>query len=465
MFKIFAMPLLAITIITWNTTAWGIISDDQIGTEEGDCSIQNSPLTFGYTDTNNGGKNCSTSVYMCNNDKDCILSCTGCSGVGVLSSVRTDLNTGCSFQTCSTDCSATTCATTPINVVGWQGYMQSEYVNQSNCTCSIAYSCAEGYIATGLRVSCSRDFNTGNLTCSGCQANEPETPSCDAGQYLSTSNSCVKCTTGYYCTGDNNRTPCPGDYPNSEAGATSINSCYTNITRICTQNEGSTPPSGCASVTAWNECSCRGETYKKYANSTTSGTTTNETCTKTPKTVTASANHYVSGTTCPACDSDYPYSDGGSIGSGSCYGSFSKSGSQVECSPTSDNVVLYTCASSCTPGSCTYTRYFSGDIREDTCVPTNCTKDLVSVTCKSGYYPRENDKKCILCTEGYYCDGSGQTQCPEIESRPGERGTSKEGSTSKGDCYVPGTPEPLTAEDATGTYVCISDAYYQTGTN
>ena len=76
-------------------------------------------------------------------------------------------------------------------------------------------------------------------------------------------------------------------------------------------------------MTAWNACSCAGGTYKKYYNGTTSGTTSNETCTKTPKTVTASANYYVSGTTCPTCSSlssAYANSDNGnSSGTSACY--------------------------------------------------------------------------------------------------------------------------------------------------
>lgn len=456
MFKIFAMPLLAITIITWNTTAWGAVSGGQAGTEEGDCSSYTFlPIT--HIDTGNGGDNCSTHNYMCK-DTQCIMSCTACT-VGDLKDGFIDMTTGCSFKTCSTGATSCSkvCDATRKPIDGWDGYVKYEYLNQTTCECNTAYECASGYSETELRVFCSKNLNTGNFTCNGCQADEPATQSCSAGKYLS-GNSCVAC---------------PDGYPNSAAGSDAITDCYSGTkSRAWTGSQTAcSKPSGCASVSC-DTCSIAACDYVAYSNSAGTGDGTiksgcssnSAACQKPVASVTASANYYVSGKTCPACPTTYPSSDGGSIGSESCYGSFSKSGSQEECSPTSDNVVNYTCASSCTPVPCTYTMYASGTIKED-CTPTNCTKDLVSVTCKSGYYPRENDKKCILCTEGYYCNGSKRKQCPEIKSGSGEYGTSKEGSTSINDCYVPNNPDPLTATDDTGTYVCISDAYYKTGTN
>ena len=468
MFKIFVMPLLAITIITWNTTAWGAgVEGGQFGTEDGDC-FSSTNVPSGFTVTSNGGKYCSASKFMCSNtNNQCIESCTGCTVGDLSDEPLIDLSTGCSFYTCGsggTSCS-TECDTTRKTIDGWPGYRQYKSLSQDTCTCYTAYECAPNYSPDGSGVFCGRDLNTGTFKCRGCQANEPETPSCDEGQYLS-GNSCTTCTAGNYCPGDNSQHPCPDDYPNSEASATSSDSCYTNIKRVCTQNEGSTPPSGCASVTTWDECLCDGTTYIKYANGTTSGTTTNETCTKTPKTVTASANHYVSGATCPACSSyssEYPLSAGGNITYNKCYGEFSKSGIQEECSPTSDNVESYTCGS-CTLEPCTYTKYASGTIKED-CTPDNCTKPVASVSCQSGYYSDSDDKICILCESGYYCNGSGREQCPEIKQGSGERGTSEPGSKSENDCYVPKSPNPLTATDDTGTYVCLYDAYYQTGTH
>ena len=462
MFKIFAMPLLAITIITWNTTAWGIISDDQIGTEEGDCYSSNA--LGSNTLVSGGGQNCSAPNYnyMCKGGQ-CIKSCTACT-VGDLQDGSLIIDFSCKYKTCGT--SGTSCTASRRCSATWSNTNVNGYMYRT-CTgtkedCSLyteyEYKCADGYSATELSVSCYNNLSNGTFSlCTGCEEDEQETPSCDAGQYLS-GNSC---------------TTCPPDYPNSVAGSDAITDCYSKPkTREWsgTQTECSTP-SGCASVTC-NTCSRNPCTYVAYSNGAGTGDgdikdgcqSNSAACQQTVASVTASANHYVSGTTCPAClsySSEYPSSAGGNITSSSCYGSFSKSGSQEECHPTSDNVVSYTCKA-CTLVSCTYTKYASGTIKED-CTPTNCTQDVESVTCKSGYYPQNNE--CILCDSGYYCNGSEQKRCPEIESGSGKFGTSEAGSTSINDCYVPNNPEPLTATDDTGTYVCISDAYYKTGTN
>ena len=177
------------------------------------------------------------------------------------------------------------------------------------------------YRTTSAAGSTSSSACTGSGNC-GSWSYGSWTYSCTtAGYYKNSSGTCSQCEAGNYCSGGVKQA-CPTAYPYSDAGSSSINSCYTNVTRGCTQNNGSTP-SGCASVTAWNACSCAGGTYKKYYNGTTSGTTSNETCTKTPKTVTASANYYVSGTTCPTCSSlssAYANSDNGnSSGTSACY--------------------------------------------------------------------------------------------------------------------------------------------------
>ncbi|MBR3930067.1 MAG: hypothetical protein IKJ62_00595, partial [Alphaproteobacteria bacterium] len=469
--------LLAITIITWNTTAWGEVSGGQFGTEENDC-VSSTNVPSGYTVTSNGGKHCSASKFMCSNtNNQCIESCTGCTVGDLSDEPLIDLSTGCSFYTCGsggTSCN-TECDTTRKTIDGWPGYVQYKSLSQNTCTCYTAYECAPNYSPDGSGVFCGRDLNTGTFGCKGCQAN---TPSCSAGQYLS-GNSCVACTAGYRCPGDNNRykctsgtysdagqascTSCPQDYPYSDEETTSDSYCYASKTSTGSQLPCSTP-SGCAAA----ECgtctpgTCNWRDYKSATD--TSCTPSN--CTKPVVSVTADENHYVSGITCPACSSyssSYPSSAGGNITYNKCYGEFSKSGIQEECSPTSDNVESYTCGS-CTPGSCTYTKYASGTIKED-CTPDNCTKPVASVSCQSGYYSDSDDKICILCESGYYCNGSGREQCPEIKQGSGERGTSEPGSKSKGDCYVPKSPKPLTATDDTGTYVCLYDAYYQTGTH
>ncbi|MCQ2599252.1 MAG: InlB B-repeat-containing protein, partial [Alphaproteobacteria bacterium] len=185
---------------------------------------------------------------------------------------------------------------------------------------------------------------------------------------------------------------CPSGYPNSVDNNTGgITSCYKTVTASCTKKDGSIP-GGCASVTAWNDCSCTGSTYKQYSNSagtgngTTSGTTA-ETCTKTARTVTAKTNYYVSGATCPACSGissgTYPKSDGGNITSAYCYKDGTKTGNQVNGNtPTGcSNVTEW---NTCTPGTCTYKDYYTAT--DTTCTPNNCTKTARTVTAKTNYY-------------------------------------------------------------------------------
>lgn len=105
---------------------------------------------------------------------------------------------------------------------------------------------------------------------------------------------------------------CPSGYPNSVAGSDAITDCYSDTKQrpwTGSQVNGSVP-SGCYSVTAWNSCSNGTCSYTAYSNEDgtadgahKSGCTSNDdNCTKTPSQVTARAGHYVSGTTCPACN-------------------------------------------------------------------------------------------------------------------------------------------------------------------
>ena len=133
--------------------------------------------------------------------------------------------------------------------------------------------------------------------------------------------------------------------------------CYSNTkSRAWTgsQVNGSTP-SGCASVTC-KTCSGSACNYVAYSNSAGTGDGTikggcssnSASCTKTPKTVTASTDHYVSGTSCPTCPTGYPNSDGGNIGQSMCYKTCEDiditGGTNV---PTSGTAYY--------PASCTYT--------------------------------------------------------------------------------------------------------------
>ncbi|MBR3930020.1 MAG: hypothetical protein IKJ62_00350, partial [Alphaproteobacteria bacterium] len=311
------------------------------------------------------------------------------------------------------------------------GYPNSERFYSDDIT--DCYSNTKSRAWTGSQTACSKPSGCASVSCNTCSI-----AACD---YVAYSNSAgtgdgtiksgcssnnascqqtvksVTASANYYVSG----TTCPAcssyssTYTKSDGGSIGSGSCYTNITRGCTQNNGSTP-SGCASVTAWNACSCAGTTYKKYASGSTSGTTSNETCTKTPKTVTASANYYVSGTTCPACSSfssTYPKSDGGNITSGYCYRSLTNTGSQLN--PPLPTGCAAQSTTACTPGTCTYKDYYSAT--DTTCTPANCTKTHASCTSASANY--------------YLASGVAKTCSSYSSSYPSSAG----GNITSSSCY------------------------------
>ncbi|MBQ8042146.1 MAG: hypothetical protein IJ273_02340 [Alphaproteobacteria bacterium] len=283
----------------------------------------------------------------------------------------------------------------------------SSYPNSDAGTGSSSYCYAVG-TKTGTQQACSKPSNCASVTCGTCS---PGT--CNYRDYngatdtTCTPTNCTKPVASV--TANANRyvdgitcPACGSSYPYSDGGNISSSSCYTNITRGCTQNNGSTP-SGCASVTAWNACSCAGGTYRKYASGSTSGTTSNETCTKTVKSVSANANRYVDGTTCPACGTSYPYSDGGNISGSYCYKNATKSGSQLACSQPA-NSASYTCGT-CTVGTCSYRDY--NGATDGSCTPDNCTQPVASVSCKANYYA--SGTTCPACPTAYPYSDAGTT--------------------------------------------------------
>ncbi len=206
----------------------------------------------------------------------------------------------------------------------------------------------------------------------------------------------TSCNAGYYLNGTgpgNKCSPCPSGYPNSDAGNdTGITACYSNTKfRIWT---GMTPikPENCASATYSDKpgtCS-----YVAYSNSDgtgdgniKSGCSTNNAA-RTITSVTAKENFYVSGTTCSACPTLYPLSDGGNIGEGYCYAKKTKTGNQITPDTPPTNCHSVTEWNSCTPGTCTWRDYKSAT--DTTCTPTDCTKTAKTTTGKSGYYGYTN---------------------------------------------------------------------------
>lgn len=229
---------------------------------------------------------------------------------------------------------------------------------------------------------------------------------CTAGQYLKAgATACATCTANSWCGGgtfsfnsgtDQGLNACPPDYSYSDAGTSSEDNCYKNATN--TGSQIAPPlPIGCAAQTV---IACHPDRcwYRIYKSGTTTSCTPKD-CQQSHKACTsASKNYYLESGVAKSCSSAdvlYPSSDGGDITSSSCYGTFDKTGSQVNGSvPTNCNSV--TSWNACTPGTCQYTKYASGTVKTD-CTPTNCTKKPAAVTAKSGYYV--SGTSCTLCRE------------------------------------------------------------------
>ena len=170
------------------------------------------------------------------------------------------------------------------------------------------------YGSTSTRTQCPANYRSGAAAASesGCKT------SCAGGTYVATAEAaCTAVGDGYYRAAHSvsygstsTRNTCPSGYPNSDAGAAAITSCYSNSkSRAWTGSQTAcTKPTGCYEVTC-NSCSNPACSYVAYANSAGTGdgtiksgcSTNNASCTQTVNTVTANAGRYVSGITCPAC--------------------------------------------------------------------------------------------------------------------------------------------------------------------
>ena len=283
-------------------------------------------------------------------------------------------------------------------------------------------SCYGSFSKSGSQLACSQPANSASYTCGSCTVG-----TCNYTKYASgtiktdcTPTNCTKpvasvsCKANYYASGVT-CPACPTSYPYSDAGTTSDSYCYASKTSTGSQLACSTP-SGCASSTC-GTCTpgtCNWRDYKSATD--TSCTPTN--CTKPVASVTASANRYVSGTTCPACDSNYPYSDGGSISDAYCYASKTSTGSQLACS-TPSGCASSTCGT-CTPGTCSWRDYKSAT--DTSCTPTNCTKPVASVTANANRYV--SGTTCPACDSNYpYSDGGniGEGNCYVTKTSTGSQ--------------------------------------------
>ena len=294
-------------------------------------------------------------------------------------------------------------------------FMGSAYAAGYTCDTYKKYtSCNSGYYMTASSTStaCDTSQKTGNAcracsvfgsnySCAGgtaCPVATTKSVKCNAGQYIAKGKTaCESCPANKWCAGGTYTISasgaaadtgisgsCSGTYPYSDAGSSSQNNCYKNDTKTGSQVNG-TNLTGCATH-SWTACTPGTCTYRTYYNGTTTSCTASN-CTKTRGNCTsASANYYLASgvaKTCSSYSSSYPSSAGGNITSSSCYGSFTKTGSQLD--PTLPTGCAAQSTTACTPGTCSYTKYANGTTRTD-CTPTNCTKTHSACTSASANY-------------------------------------------------------------------------------
>ncbi len=300
----------------------------------------------------------------------------------------------------------------------------------------------------------------------------------------------VSAKSGFYDAGTT-CTECPSGYPNSDAdNEGGVTQCYSNTkSRPWSGSQvNGAMPSGCSSVPEWNSCSNPACEYVAYANSAgtadgtiKSGCSTNAAnCTRTPKTVSASGDHYVSGVTCPSCPSGYPNSDGGTAGIFQCY-SDEKSrpwmGGQISCK-TPAGCSDSTC-NICTLPACSYVAYSNstgsadGTIKSG-CATNNedCQQTVKSVTANAGYIVQDNDGvlTCAVCTGATYSAGGSATTCTACPSIYTDNTDSAKTNASQcqvittGGYYIANANDD-TETDCGTTYYCPSETVNYGDTN
>ena len=400
---------------------------------------------------------CNTSGNNCTGQSQC-TGATYCSG-GVQNS-----------------CPAQTSGWTRNGGTGWTSYTQC---NQTRAATSVSSYCSAGQLkqtATSATAWGASTISTAFQAKAGAYVN---------GQ------TCSQCTADNYCTGGTAApTDCPSGYPNSDVGAAAVTSCYSNTKSrpwSGSQVNGAIP-SGCSSVPEWNSCSNPACEYVAYANSAgtadgtiKSGCSTNAAnCTRTPKTVSASGDHYVSGVTCPSCPSGYPNSDGGTAGIFQCY-SDEKSrpwmGGQISCK-TPAGCSDSTC-NICTLPACSYVAYSNSTGSADGAIKSGCATNnedcqqtVKSVTANAGRYVSgitcpacavgtfqgaddSTATSCSVCAANTYAASTGMSACTACPSGYSTSGDTAANHDAKSDCSI---------TCAAGTRVVTPDAACTTPT-
>ena len=401
---------------------------------------------------------CNTSGNNCTGQSQC-TGATYCSG-GVQNS-----------------CPAQTSGWTRNGGTGWTSYTQC---NQTRAATSVSSYCSAGQLkqtATSATAWGASTISTAFQAKAGAYVN---------GQ------TCSQCTADNYCTGGTAApTDCPSGYPNSDAGATAITSCYSNSkSRAWTGSQvNGAVPANCSAVTEWGTCSEPACSYVAYANSAGTGdgtiksgcSTNNANCTKPVVAVSADAGYYDAGTTCSACPSGYPNSDDDNEGGiTKCY-SNTKSrpwgGGQISCAtPTgcSDS----TC-NTCTLPACSYVAYSNSTGSADGTIKSGCSTNsedcqqtVKSVTAKAGRYVSgitcppcavgtfqdaddSTATSCTVCAANTYAASTGMSACTACPSGYSTSGTAASNHDAKSDCSI---------TCAAGTRVVTADAACTTPT-
>ena len=374
-------------------------------------------------------------------------------------------------------CPAQTSGWTRNGGTGWTSYTQC---NQTRAATSVSSYCSAGQLkqtATSATAWGASTISTAFQAKAGAYVN---------GQ------TCSQCTADNYCTGGTAApTDCPSGYPNSDAGAAAVTSCYSNTkSRPWSGSQvNGTVPTNCSAVTEWGTCSKDSCEYVAYANSAgtadgtiKSGCSTNAaSCTKPVKAVLAKSGFYDAGTTCTECPSGYPNSDADNEGGiTQCY-SNTKSrpwmGGQISCK-TPAGCSDSTC-NICTLPACSYVAYSNstgsadGTIKAG-CATNNedCQQTVKSVTANAGRYVSgitcpacavgtfqgaddSTATSCSVCAANTYAASTGMSACTACPSGYSTSGDTAANHDAKSDCSI---------TCAAGTRVVTPDAACTTPT-
>ena len=393
--------------------------------------------------------------------------------------------TGQSQCTGATYCSGGVQNSCPAQTSGWtrnggNGWTSYTQCNQTRAATSVSSYCSAGQ----LKQTATSATAWGATTVS-------EALSAKAGAYVN-GTTCSQCTTDNYCTGGTAAPKdCPTGYPNSDAGAAAVTSCYSNTkSRPWSGSQvNGTVPTNCSAVTEWGICSKAACDYVAYSNSTgtadgtvKSGCETNAaSCTKPVQAVSAKPGFYDAGTTCTECPSGYPNSDADNEGGiTQCY-SNTKSrpwmGGQIPCE-TPAGCSDSTC-NICTLPACSYVAYSNSTGSADGAIKSGCATNnedcqqtVKSVTANAGRYVSgitcpacavgtfqgaddSTATSCSVCDANTYAASTGMSACTACPSGYSTSGDTAANHDEKSDCSI---------TCAAGTRVVTPDAACTTPT-